>query len=682
MNAVVQSIGSLFSSGQFSAASEPDNAPQLYGKPAPDFVLCRDEQGNATAVYGEPVWDFNPYRLSARKIRRILFDAVFDESGQEQQALTEEVKHMLYCLIYFAGGGRLGKLGANTLLQYWRVLRVAMQFCNEQKQKPMVGVLSLRQLFTVPVYLAALISSKIFEKKALSAILSGLARVGEERLGYASLNPANFDLPRPEYKQHPVIPTRIYLNLINLTGDLLDQLYAGVERFEPFIACFADEHYGITHHGQRSSGVGGKAHWRPEMPQAIKDHGLTSVFAGEFECSQKRNLQRRLLRMQYVVKTVIHLYTGMRDQEVMRMSYNCLSDQVVRQAVVDDQGIERDKPQSVNVLSTTTKFTGFKKEGAWFAPGEVVKAVEVAQAICRGLAKLYTIELDAHCPLFLNPAILGVTQNSAEVGVAEFKGRAMQGTALLGLSIQAEDLQELAQSDPSRDFYNEPEFAIGQPWPLTSHQFRRSLAFYGSSSGFLSLPTLRAQFKHMTNEMARYYGNHYDNLRTVFGYYDDEKKDFVLPSNHFAFEYQMAMPMSVANQLIADLLFNEEPLFGGTGSYMEKQKERVRAGEIQIEDVRADTEQRVKSGAISYRPTMLGGCTKAGRCDSFLLGDYTECLSCEGAIIKPDKLNAAIEDATDELCSYAEGSGEYQIVKCEIERLTAFKARLIDSVEV
>ena len=682
MNAVVQSIGSLFSSGQFPPTSEPDKAPQLYCRPAHDFVLCRDAKGNATAVYGECVWDFNPYRLSARKLTRIRFDTVFGESGQQQHALIEEAKSLLYCLIYFAGGGRLGKLSASTFCQYWLLLRLAIQFCYEQKQKPMVGVLSLRQIFTVPVYLAAFIGQSNLDKKILSGVLKGLARVGEERLGYAVINPAKFDLSRPGYKQHPVIPTRIYLKLINLTGDLLDQLYVGVGRFESFIACFADEHYGNTHGTQDSFGVGGRAHRRPDMGQAIKDHGLISVFAGEFECSWKRSLQLLLLRMQYVVKTVIHLYTGMRDQEVMRMPYHCLSDQVVRQVVVDDQGIERDKPRSVNVLSTTTKFAGFNKEAAWFAPGEVVKAIEVAQAICRGLAKLYKIELDARCPLFLNPSVVCYARNSAEVGVTSFKIRGTQGTALHGLSIQSEDLQELAQSDPSRDFYNEPAFAVGQPWPLTSHQFRRSLAFYGSSSGFLSLPTLRAQFKHMTIEMSRYYANGYDNLRTIFGYYDDNKKDFVLPSNHFAFEYQMAMPMTVANQLIADLLFNEEPLFGGTGSYMEKQKARVKAGEIQIEDVRADTEQRVKSGAISYRPTLLGGCTKAGRCYSFLLGDYAECLSCESAIIKPNKLNAAIEDAANELWSYAEGSGEYQIVKADIERLIAFKARLIDSVEV
>lgn len=68
MSAAVQSIGSLFSSGQFPVTSQPDSAAQLYGKPASDFVICRTEYGNATAVYGESVWDFNPYRLSAKKL--------------------------------------------------------------------------------------------------------------------------------------------------------------------------------------------------------------------------------------------------------------------------------------------------------------------------------------------------------------------------------------------------------------------------------------------------------------------------------------------------------------------------------------------------------------------------------------------------------------------------------------
>jgi hypothetical protein len=678
------SIGSLFASGQFPAASEPDNAPHLYAKPTPDFILCRDENGKATAVYGKAVWDFNPYRLSAKKINRIHFESAFSDCGKEQQALIEEAKYLLYCLIYFGGGGRIGKLSAATLGQYWAlILRRSMKFCYAQKEKPMVGVLSLQQLFTVPVYLAAFIREQVGNHgKFLVGMLKQLVSVGEQRLGYAVLNPSSLHLKRPDSKQHPVIPTRIYLNLINVTGDLLHQLYKGVGVLDSFIACFADEHYGLNVDVQKSRGLGGKAHYRPDMSQAIKDHGLSMVFANEFACPFRINLQRVLLKMQYVVKTVIHLYTGMRDQEVQRMPYGCLSEHIVRKSVVDDQDVVRDQPQLVSVLSTTTKFAGYKKEGVWFAPDEVVKAVEVAQSICRGLAKLYNIELDDRCPLFINPSIVSSVRQAKEVTVANFVSRKTQMNMFNALTIQSEDLAELAQSDPGRDFYNEPEFEMGRPWPLSSHQFRRSLAFYGSSSGFVSLPSLRAQYKHMTIQMSRYYANGFDNLRTIFGYYDDKKKDFVLPRNHFAFEFQMAMPMAVANQLIADLLFSEEPLFGGTGSYMERQKERVKSGEIHIEDVRADTEKRVKSGAISYRPTLLGGCTKVGRCDLFLLGDFTECLACEGAIIKPEKLSAAIDEAIEELSFYAEDTGEYQIVKSDIERMVAFKARLIDVVEL
>jgi hypothetical protein len=681
LSAVIRSVGSLFASGQFSDVCEPDNALQMYAKPSPDFVLCRDEEGKATAVYSETVWDFNPYRLSARKVNKIYFDAIFEEEGLEQEKLIEEVKHVLYCLIYFAGGGRRGSLSVGTLAQYWMVLRMAIKFCYAQRQKPLVGVLSLKQLFTIPIYFAAFIRDQNPVGKVLNGILGALICVGADRLGYAVVNPITFGTKAPDSKQHPVIPTRIYLSLINITGDLIDQIHPGVDRFESFLEGFTNKHYGRAYSRQKRD-LGYNANFQPDMDQVLKDHDLHEVFSGEYACIHKRHLQTALLKMQYALATVVHLYTGMRDQEVMRLSYLCLSDQVVRTAVVDDIDVTRDKAQLVDLVSTTTKFSGYKKESVWLAPGEVVRAIDIAKAICRGLAKLYNIPLDDRCPLFLNPSILSFTRSKAEVGVTSFSARSTQGSVLRTLLIQSEDLQELTQSDPTRDFHNDPGFAIGQPWPLTTHQFRRSLAFYGSSSGFLSLPTLRTQFKHMTIQMARYYANHYENLRTIFGYYDEKKKEFSLPHNHFAFEYQMAMPMSVANQLISDLLFTEEPLFGGTGSYMEKQKKRVSYGEIHIEDLRSDTEKRVKNGAISYRSTVLGGCTKAGRCDALLLGEYTECLSCDGSVIKPSMLDAAIEDAKSELNSYAENSGEYQIVKDDLERMMVFKAKQIVTLEL
>ncbi|MFL1546844.1 integrase, partial [Pseudomonas sp. O39] len=378
----VESIGSLFGSGNFSVTCEPDNAPVKISKPGADFVLCRSANGQPTAIYGQSVWDFNPYRLSANKISRISF-VVFDNQDDEQNALVEEAKYLLYCLIYFGGGGRLGKLSVATLYRYWGILRGVIQFGYAQKQKPIVGVLSLQQIFSTPVYLASAIREQFSgtDRSALSGLLSQLVRVGRERIGYDILNPNRFDLRRPESKQYPVIPTRIYLNLINVVADLLDQLYEGVGSYQSFVKSFSDEHYGINLRNQKGRKLGGKANYRPDMAQALREHGLEKVLVDEFQCDFKKDVQTVLLKIQHLAKTVIHLYTGMREQEVMRMSYSCLSSEISRPPVIDDHGLVRDQPLTVMVISSTTKFTGYRKEGTWYAPVEVIKAVEVAQAV-------------------------------------------------------------------------------------------------------------------------------------------------------------------------------------------------------------------------------------------------------------------------------------------------------------
>src|SRR5690606_2126996 len=165
--------------------------------------------------------------------------------------------------------------------------------------------------------------------------------------------------------------------------------------------------------------------------------------------------------IQYLLKTSIHLYTGMRDQEVMRIPYNCIVEEVVSKAVLDDAGVERDAQETINIISTTTKFSGYKKKDKWFAPNDVVKVVEIAQAICRGLAKLYGLKPSDKCPLFLNPSIVGSTRNQSEIGVTSFNKRTAKKRVLFNVPIRPEDLLELAQSDPSRDFYKEPAFQAG-----------------------------------------------------------------------------------------------------------------------------------------------------------------------------------------------------------------------------
>jgi hypothetical protein len=670
-----------------SAKSAPSTTLESYGDgygpPRDDFVLCTDVNGKPTAVYGQPRWDLNPLRLKANKIAIFRFDLFFQNEGAEQTGLINQVKYILFCLMTFIGAGHIGRLSPGSLGQYLLVLRSLSRFCLGLKSNEMVGVLSLQQLFTTPVYLAAFLRENkqlgSTQRKILRSLINHLVTLGEDRLGYRVHGVFDLDYGKiGTVNQHPVIPTRIYLEYINVLGDNLQQLYGGCDAYEAFLASFVSPNYGMSQSHQLSVLRVPASDIRPNLAQSIRDHGLGSVFSGDFSCKGRGVLSSAILKMQWVIKNTIHAYTGMRDQEVMRLPYECLSQDEVVGDTVDDQGVLRDKARMVDLISTTTKFTGYRKSEAWLATEEVIKAVRVAQAICRGISAIYGVAPEK-MPLFLNPAI--ISRSATEIGVSLWNEESKPSGMLASVIIEKRDIEELSASDPRRNFAADRKFQVDQPWPLSSHQFRRSLAFYGSSSGFVSLPSLRKQFKHLTLQMSRYYANNFEKLKTIFGFYDTEQDKFILPKNHLAFEFQMGLPMSVAYDLVTELLGADNPLFGGVGGYADKQKTRLDKGEVNIADVRAETVKQVESGHIWYRPTLLGGCTKAGQCDEYLLGDFTACLSCEGAIIKPDQVSIAIIDTEAELEGYQAGTGEYEVTKAEHARLVKYSERLLPLVE-
>lgn len=656
-------------------------------RPSSDFVLCRDREGNPTAIYGKSFWDFNPVRLKANKIWAIRFDGVFEFQGAIQQSLIDEIKWILFCLLFFVSTGHTGRMSVGVLAQYFLTLRTAARFCYEKGAGELAGVITLQDLFTTPAYLAAYArwmkvnETGITQRKLIRALLNHMVSIGEDRLGYKLHGVFDIDFEcEDDTKQHPVIPTSIYLGVINALGESLDALYDNREALEQYLAAFDNPLYGYTHlHQKKVNGNRAPKHYEPVFEETLEIHGLESLFSGDFSCSGRGVLSSNILKMQWVVKTVIHLYTGMRDQEVLRLPYDCIDQDEVVSATLDDKGVERDKPIMVKVLSTTTKFTGYRKTVSWLATDEAIRAVEVARAICRGISRLYGVDPKT-MPLFLNPAIINRAQT--EIGVPFWNNVSKPNFLLNGFIMTESDLDELQLTDPSRNFANEKLFQVGGYWNFTGHQFRRSLVFYGSSSGFISMPSLRKQFKHLCTQMTRYYANNFELLKTIFGYYDEKKGEYVLPKTHVLFEVQTGVPINVAYDLLAHAFGDDARLFGGVGTYISNQRGKIETGDVHIVDVRKETEKQAADGKISYRPTLLGACTRTGKCEHFLLGAAVSCLSCADGIIEKEKLDEAIKDNERDLESYEPGSGEYQVVQYELSNMRKFRDRLIPIVEV
>lgn len=662
-------------------------------RPDDDFVLCRDVDGNPTAVYGKPAWDFNPMRLRAAKISKIRFDNIFESKSSGAVALVVEIRYILFCLFFYVNSGRLGRISVQTLYTYARAIKLAARFCYSQKDNPLVGVLSLSQLFSTPAYLSAykawMDTNKVPNqiRTYTRSLILHMTAIGEERLGFRlkGVFGEGFGAQKETSCQHPVIPTRIYIGIINDLEDVLESLCAHKQGLESLIACCQDPQYGWSEEYQVKRFGATSSSLRLTFNQAIKTHGLSSLFIGDFQPRGKGGgeanrtaLSIIVMRIQWVIKNVIHLYTGMRDQEVMRLPYGCLDEEQLTPVMTDDEGVVRDDSMIVKIISSTTKFTGYRKSSAWLATESVVRAVEVAQAICRGVSRLYNVEYEK-MPLFLSPVVIG--KSDAELKVPDYDNDS-RAEFFNKYILDESDLAELSASDPSRNYTDNERFQVGASWRFSSHQFRRSLAFYGSSSGFISLPSLRKQFKHLSTQMIRYYANNFEKLKTIFGYYDTEKGDFVLPKNHFLFEYQTGVPMNIAYDLLDHAFGDGTALFGGVGSYISNQREKMDGRDFHISDLRKETEKQAMDGKISYRPTLLGGCTKVGKCDAYLLGNPVSCLTCAEGVLEKEKLESAIADAEAQLAMYEPGSGEYQVVEAELTSFKKYYQRFIPVEEV
>lgn len=190
---------------------------------------------------------------------------------------------------------------------------------------------------------------------------------------------------------------------------------------------------------------------------------------------------------------------------------------------------------------------------------------------------------------------------------------------------------------------------------------------YAQRTGLVSLPSLRRQLKHITNEMSMYYakGSSYaNNLIT-------QEKD------HFGKEWQETQPVSSALSYIANVLLSEDKLVGGHANWVEH---TLKNSNTVIMETREETIKRFKRGEIAYKETLLGGCTKVGACDQVALNWLdSDCLTkgCKNMVCNVSKLDKIIVAQTNLVDSLDIETLEYRSEKADLGILISAKNKLI-----
>lgn len=493
----------LFYESTFSVEQEcakPDHyVPDLKKicRPNSDFVISRKSDGSILSRYGDDSWALWPYRNTPRRISALNFHDFPDE-------IKDDIKWVLFILIYLSDHGRASTLGVGSLAQYMQLLKNLSIFAHENNTTPCI-VLGSEQLLRKYVH------HLIHHKKTFTCFVSLLMQlfsIGVNLTGIPVINEKTIEEIRKSYlfyfktrRQHAVIPTRIYSQLISQYWNIIDIFEKHQEKITEFIkCCIADPAYARCNIVQRRYGY--RIHnYLPFFKEAIDAHGLTEFFI-RFDVHDVSQFSRFLAQIQYTCKELIHAYSGMRDNEALSLKIDCMH-------------VEKNKyGEIVHLLGETSKLVGQRKTTAWVTSIEIQKAVDVAKLIAELIFQHKKFDREK-TPLFVSVSYFAFTcgepplQDEIRVNHTFDKKRNHPRHLIdsSAIKILDEDIKELEKIDPFRSWQEEPEFQVGSVWHTTTHQWRRSLAFYVAQSGLVSLPSLKRQLQHITREMTLYYCN-------------------------------------------------------------------------------------------------------------------------------------------------------------------------------
>ncbi|KXZ61989.1 hypothetical protein AVENLUH5627_03524 [Acinetobacter venetianus] len=611
------------------------------------FILSRMPNGATLSKYGDQVWDFSPYMPNCHC--RLNFNTWLHSTREDDFLFCQirtEMKKIVFALLYV----KTGKPIIKSIENRFTVLRhlAAIAYRNG---------CTLQQLFTDVVYITKLQEAYMgFSFRIASCLKALLKDCFSIQQQYPDLIPA-FNVYKPILHlekviaklriqsnkigpQTKLIPSRIYIKLINGLSEKLAEFNQNAPALRQWFqrilqdkafALMPSEFKRIPH--------------ATSFTDARDLLGLTDFFENN-NIKKHANLTRYITLIQGIAKLWIHLFTGMRDNEVNQLSYDCY------QTVQSNEHV-------VHVLMgySSKLHGGGNKSTYWITFEDIKSGVNAAQSIGDIYALLnphYDFSNPSEYPLFptrfsqkyRHKKNLNIEKETDYV--SHFNGAPIRSyssfnhyipriLSVVGddLRICEEDLAELEAFDGFRNWREEKDCQIGQYWNICTHQFRRSLAVYGARSGVISLGALSVQYKHLTEAMTLYYRDNAIFAPNILA--GDSQKEFIQE-----LEYQRLVHSYA--QFEEGVINSSSKLFGGAGTYLQLQKDREQL--LKVFPDRDETIKRMKRGEIAYKPSLFGACTNPDSCEKISFTAITSCLSCAHAVFdatSAEKMQKAVQ---------------------------------------
>ncbi|MCK4162348.1 hypothetical protein HFK89_07780 [Ralstonia pseudosolanacearum] len=451
--------------------------------------------------------------------------------------------------------------------------------------------------------------------------------------------------------QTPLIPSRIYCAILASLLGSLDEIESGLDTllnaYRQERACTLNAPKDLTAR---------QLNWHrdkqlQEVREAMRARGWKKGTLHEFIAGDIVGIQLRLMNL-------VIAFTGMRVGEAQILPLKGVLEEVKH----------RDSVHHV-VNGYSHKLNGGRKKPAsWVTSREGRRAILLARKIASTILEV----LKDGDPANDDAALLFCsTANPYKKQSLSSLYRRLHDQLIPEVCpiITQVDIDELNAMELERNWLREG-IEVSKPWPLLFHQYRRSLSVYAHRSGMVSLPALKGQLQHITDEMRAYYSDGF--CRAV---------NLVFDKDHFSHDWNAAKSESSFLAYSLALLFSDEDLIGEVGG-------RGAAQMLQTVSNRPkeETLKLFRDGKLAYRETVLGGCIAVEDCNHTPLEPIPwDCLEkdCVNAVVFGKRLGLLIktqETVVATLASIEAGSVEHRLEADHLQVLLKARERLTEAV--
>lgn len=595
--------------------------------PHPDFPIVVDKDGNTVSLYRDSIWKMWPWTKTSG-------DLNFSDGHTRKQArkLTKDNADILRVIAAWWLYGHSSVKSPFTLLKYFTAIKPLFVACSES------GILAT-DLERFPAVIDRIIEITSPANASYFCFLLHFLYSWREELGFVILPPASIDritklLGTHTSLQTPYIPPRIWTHQIQRLTECLNDFLAHKDKlqscFEFCIEAYSNHYGGIRHafEGAKTRNRGrtpfSHSHHMQPRPlssfQDVADHfGVLEVIkkwtghGRHTDKSKKINItsfSKYFTLIGHVGIAYILNFSMMRIREAWNLRANCLQ-------IEDDPLFGR-----FYLLNGVTTKTIDDNEAKWITSPSVKLAIDAMTTVSRLRIRcaVHNPNIEVADEYVENPWLIvrnyepwastSDSVRSVEIrpcypSYAEFHRCFEFLYSSSELIVSKEDLDSTKNMTFGVD---DDRYSEGKRWTFAWHQLRRTGAVNMQASELVSIPSMQYQLKHPSRAMSLYYGRGYSSVKL-----NRSARDEYLRAAYEVLAKEI--------QMVSSSNFSSP--------YGEARKSAL------IPDPKIITtkelEDSVKKGMYSWRPTILGGCTKLGSCPYGGLDNIAHCGGGDGS---------------------------------------------------